>query len=200
MAVVKTVETEAVKTRDALPRRAKVDAVQTERVRRPADVTRRPNIPVAPPASISSDRAGRGCGLCGDRHRSALDPLPQRAGDRSCCNNWRCPSRRMRRPRSPTSRIEQHSRLRGRRTRQQQSRIAVPRHQKNTRRPRHRQRCQGSVPSTRQRQRRIASPRRQHRRKPQRRADESRRRLRHCRGAHPSRRSATTGSRQRLDS
>ena len=48
MAAVKTVEPEAVKTRDALPRHAKVDAVQTERVRRPADVTRRPSIPVVP--------------------------------------------------------------------------------------------------------------------------------------------------------
>jgi TonB family protein len=48
VAVTKAVETEAVKTRETLPKRAKVDAIETERVRRSADVVRRPNIPVAP--------------------------------------------------------------------------------------------------------------------------------------------------------
>jgi TonB family protein len=48
VAVVKALETEVVKTRETLPKRAKVDAIETERVRRSADVVRRPNVPVAP--------------------------------------------------------------------------------------------------------------------------------------------------------
>jgi TonB family protein len=48
VAVAKAVETEAVKTRETPPKRAKVEAIETERVRRSADVVRRPNIPVAP--------------------------------------------------------------------------------------------------------------------------------------------------------
>ena len=48
VAVAKALETEVVKTRETLPKRAKVDAVETERVRRSADVVRRPIIPVAP--------------------------------------------------------------------------------------------------------------------------------------------------------
>ena len=48
VAVAKALETDVVKTRETLPKRAKVDAIETERVRRSADVVRRPNIPVAP--------------------------------------------------------------------------------------------------------------------------------------------------------
>ena len=44
----KAVETEAVKTHEARPKRAKNDTLHMEKVRRPADVTRRSSVPVAP--------------------------------------------------------------------------------------------------------------------------------------------------------
>ena len=108
VAVAKAVEPEAVKTREALPKRANVDAIQTERA---SEVGRRHQASEysgRATASISSDRGGRGYGLCCDRHRCALDPPPQRAGHRSCATTGdvlrdACSNRGRRRPESSSA-------------------------------------------------------------------------------------------------
>jgi protein TonB len=45
----KAVETTAARSQEALPKRAQTDTIHAEKVRRPADINRRTNIPVTPP-------------------------------------------------------------------------------------------------------------------------------------------------------